>query len=481
LRERVTKCYDYPLERRGVKKALVFSLVVFAFSCSLFRTRIQPYPTGAIFPLEEAGRVEFEGRIVGELAKDEAGQLFFSTDKGYLYCFDSSTQKISWQFASPAPYGCPPALAPERLFVWNQDNSVFCLDKKGTLLWQVKVSERISSPVSLGREKVYLGTETGSLLALSQASGELLWGFETGGEISVPPVFFGNQVYLGGGDGQLYNLSAGGRLRRTIDIGSPILVTPLVDGHHLYIGAEDRTFCCYDLRNMKKKWMITAGGRLLARPQADEKRVYFPASNGVLYALKKKGGDILWWWISPSRSRYELGSDGEKLLATSSSRTLYSLDRKTGKVLGKYDAEEEIRSNPVWEDPYLFFALYDPSVSKGSIVLLHKEVGVKLTASLDSPQPVGTEISFTAAGTGFYRPQFEFSLVKGEERTVVKEASEQTAWVWFAEDEGIYIISVQAKDEKESKEAEIKFEIIKKEGENVRQEKVSKEVKNEPR
>ncbi len=464
-----------------MKKVLVIGLVLLALSCSLFRAKIQPYPTGVMFPLKEAGRVEFEGRIVGGLAKDEAGQLFFSTEKGYLYCFNNATQQISWQFASPAPYGCPPELGSERLFVWNQDNAVFCLDKKGTLLWQVKVSARISSPISLDREKVYLGTETGSLLALSQTSGELLWGFATRGEISVAPVFFENQLYQGGGDGQLYILSPDGRLRATIEIGSPIRVPPLVDGHRLYIGAEDRTFRCYDLRNLKRKWLIAAGGHLLARPRADEKRIYFPASNGVLYALKKKGGDILWWWISPSRSRYELGSDGEQLLATSSSQSLYSLDRKSGKALGKYDAEEEIRSNPVWSDPYLFFALYDPSAGKGSIVFLRKEVGVKLTASLDSPRPAGTEISFSAAATGFYRPEFEFVLVKDDEMTVVQAASEKPAWVWFAENEGTYTIRVKAKDEKESQEAEISFEITKKEGANVRPENVLKEAKNEPR
>jgi outer membrane protein assembly factor BamB len=451
-----------------VRKILVFSLVLLGLSCSLFKARIAPYPTGVIFPLEEAGRVEFEGRIVGRLAQDEAGRVFFSTDKGYLYCLDSATKEISWFFTNPFPFGSAPVLGQERLFVWDREGSLFCLDKKGLYLWDSKIADGISSPISLDRERVYVATEEGSLDALSQDRGEFLWRFETGGTVTAAPVFFDNQIYLGSGDGKIYIMSPKGRLRGTIDIGSPIQVTPLVDGHRLYVGAEDRTFQCYDLRRNKRKWKITAGGRLLASPRADRKRVFFQASNGVLYALDKKGGNVLWWWISPSKSRHDLEFDEEKVLATSSSPYFYTLDVKSGKTIGKYDAKEEIRSNPVWAEPYLFFALFDPSVSKGRIVILRKEMSVRLSPSLASPQPVGTEVGFTASATGFYRPQFEFSLVRGEERTIVQAASEQTTWVWFADKEGSYTISLKATDEKHSQEVEISYEITKNDKANGR-------------
>jgi outer membrane protein assembly factor BamB len=444
-----------------MKKILVFGLVLFSFSCSLFKAKIAPYPSGVIFPLEAAGNVEFEGLIVGSLVDDSAGKLFFATDKGYLYCLDSATQKISWCFSNPFPFGSAPVLGESRLFIWDQEGSLFCLDKNGTYIWDSEIGGGISSPISVDAERVYVGTEEGSLYALGQDQGESLWHFETGGIIMAAPVFFESQVYLGGGDGKIYILSQSGRLRGTIDIGSPIQVTPFVDGRRLYVGAEGRTFCCYDLRSNKRKWKITAGGRILAPPEVDKKRVFFPASNGVLYALDKKGGNILWWWISPSRSRYELGFDGEKILAASSSPLLFSLDARSGKPLGKYDAKEEIRSNPVWVEPYLSFALFDSSDGKGEIVFLQKQVDVQLSASLASPQPVGTEISITASATGFYRPAFEFSLTQGEETVVVQAASEAATWVWFTDKEGSFTVSVRVKDEKQSEEAKLSYEVTK--------------------
>jgi outer membrane protein assembly factor BamB len=444
-----------------VRKALVFSLVLLAFSCSLFKAKITPYPMGVQFPLEEAGRVEFDGRIIGGLVTDEAGQIFFSTDKGDVYCLDSATREVSWHFVNPFPFESAPVLGPERLFVWDRVNSIFCLDKKGTALWDSSISEEITSPIALDRERVYVGTEKGSLVALSQTTGESLWRFETGGIITAAAAFFENQIYLGSGDGMIYVLSPMGHLRGTIDIGSPIRVTPLVDGRRLYAGAENHTFFCYDLRRNKRKWKITAGGRLLVSPRSDRKRVFFQASNGVLYALDKKKGSILWWWIAPSMSRHDLELDGEKILATSSSPDFYVLDVKSGKTLGKYEAKEEIRSNPVWAEPYLSFALFDPSVGKGRIVFLRKELSVRISPSLAPPQPAGTEVSFTASATGFYRPRFEFCLFRGDERTVVQAASEQTTWVWYADKEGSYRISVRAIDEKQSQEVEIAYEIVK--------------------
>jgi outer membrane protein assembly factor BamB len=214
---------------------------------------------------------------------------------------------------------------------------------------------------------------------------------------------------------------------------------------------------------MKRKWKVKAAGRLLAPPSADERRVYFQASNSVLYALDKRSGDIRWWWIAPSPSPYEVEFAGQTILATSHSPLLCSLDRKTGKPAGKYEAKAEIRSNPVWAGPNLVFATYDAPAGRGTIAFLRKQVKVELVSSLKSPQPAGTEISFTASATGFYLPRYEFYLRQGEEKSVVQKATEKGSWVWFSEKEGTYFVGVKVSDEKQLKEAELSFEISKKE------------------
>src|SRR4030042_3168042 len=87
----------------------------------------------------------------------------------------------------------------------------------------------------------------------------------------------------------------------------------------------------------------------------------------------------------------------------------------------------------------------------------------EISSSLSSPQPAGTEISFTATAKGFHLPRFEFFLRQGEEKTVVQKAGENQTWVWFAEKEGTYAVGVRVNDERQAAEAEIPFEIAKKE------------------
>jgi outer membrane protein assembly factor BamB len=446
-----------------VKKSLVIFLLLLSFSCALWRPKVKPYPTGVIFPLEEAGQVPFEGKINRGLAKGEDGRLYFSTDSGHLYCLDSAAQKLSWERANPSPFGCPPALGPERLFVWDQEDVVSCYDRQGNPGWKTDVPDGISSPLSLDQERVYVGTEAGDLVALSQVTGEPIWRFRTKGMIAAAAVFYGDSIIQGSSDGWVYELSSKGGRRAAFELASPISVTPLVDGDHLYVGTEDSAFHCYSLRTMKRKWKIKAGGRILAPPRADEKRVYLQASNNVLYALDKSGGDILWWWIAPSRSNFELGFDAEHVLITSHSPFLFSLDRRSGKVAGQYKGKTEIRSNPVWAEPSLVFATFDSSAGRGILTFLRKEVKVELSPSLSSPRSAGTEVSFAATATGFHMPTYEFYLRQGEERTVVQKGAEKNSWTWFTEKEGAYTVGVRVSDEKQAKEAEIPFEISAKE------------------
>jgi hypothetical protein len=147
----------------------------------------------------------------------------------------------------------------------------------------------------------------------------------------------------------------------------------------------------------------------------------------------------------------------------SHSSVLICLDRRTGEDIGRYDAGAEIRSNALWLDPALLLNLYDYADARGYFVFLEKEIKIILSASLESPQPAGSEITFAANSVGFYRPRFEFFLSRnGDDRMIVQKESELNSWAWFPEKEGSYRVGVRVIDEKQSREAEISFEVVKK-------------------
>jgi len=161
----------------------------------------------------------------------------------------------------------------------------------------------------------------------------------------------------------------------------------------------------------------------------------------------------------PSRSFYRLEVSGEQVVVSSLSSVLMSFDVETGDKSGEFDAEQELRSNPVWFDPFLLISLYENQTDRGRLLFLKKIVSVSLRSSKQSPQKVGEEVSFTAYIRGFFIPQYEFYLKEGEEKVIVQEGSENNTWAWFPEKAGDYIVGVRVFDGKENAFAEIPFTV----------------------
>jgi len=447
--------------RSGIIRALAPALVIFQVSCSIFRSHPAPYPAGVVFPLAEVARATYKGQIVRSV-RATGGRIYLATDKGFLYCLDEAKKSVIWEFAAASPFGCPPLPGPDQTLIWDRSNVLYCIDSDGRALWTREFKETITGEMAWHRGRVYLGTREGELMAFDPEKKEVLRIFQAGGALEAGPVFWDGTIIQACTDGRVYILGPEGKLRGTIDAGSPVRITPLVEGDRIYFGSDDSRFHCHGLRDLKRRWRIRIGGKVIATPKAVGNRVFFLASNNVLYALGRNG-DILWWRITPARASYDLEFTPGQVIVTTQSSVLICLNLKTGEDLGKYDAGTEIRSNSLWLDPGLLVNVYDYADETGSLVFLEKEVKAALSASLPSPQLAGTEIAFTATAVGFYRPRFEFFLSRsGENRQIVQKESEVNSWSWFPEKEGSYRVGVRVVDEKQSRESEVSFEVVKK-------------------
>ncbi len=355
-----------------VSLPIVFSL----FSCSLSYPRRSSLPPRLVFPLEEVSRIDYEGKILGQMEKKESC-VYLVTDKNRLYCLDVHEKKVVWSFDSEARLDFSLGMENESLFLLDGEANIACLDKSGQPLWKEEIKEVIPVSLSLGPRLLIVGTDEGFVLGLSPSSGELLWQFKAEKSILAKAAFWESKVICGCLDGKIYILSQNGRLLKAVDIGSPIRTTPLVDEDRMYFGVEDSHFYCFDLRQEKRKWRVLLGGKILAPPVADGKNVFVSASNCVLYCLNKKSGEIQWWRVLPSRSPYELEFVNGQILVSSSSPILLCLDRKTGEQVGSYNAGSEVRSSPAWVEPYVVIHLYDHQAEKGSLVFLRGKDEVK--------------------------------------------------------------------------------------------------------
>ncbi|NIM91533.1 MAG: PQQ-binding-like beta-propeller repeat protein, partial [Candidatus Aminicenantes bacterium] len=371
--------------------------------------------------------------------------------------------KILWKYKAKNPLISAPLMGEEKIYVFDKKNTLYCLDEEGQLLWEKKTEEIVTSELKEDRKRLYWGTDEGGLVAFDPEAGEQTWRFQAGGAIRSGPVFSDSGIIFGCDDGLLYFLSRSGKLIGKFETGGKIEASPLVDGKKLYFGSHDQYFYGLDLKKRKKKWKVKTGGKILSQPVTDEKRVFFISWDSALYSLNKNNGTILWWQVLPSRSAYDLEIIEGKIVASSLSSTLVCFDIKTGLKKGTYDAGQEVRSNPLWLEPYLLISLYDYKQDKGRLVFLKKVVAVTLTPSKESPQKIGEEIVFSAKATGFFLPKYEFFLKTEDEKEIVQEISERGSWTWYPEATGDYTVGVNVLDAKEKAETEISFTIEKEE------------------
>ena len=452
------------------KIGVVLLFCLFSTFCAFFSSKTPPYPEGIIFPLVKDKEIPYKGEIINSIERDNAN-LYFSTNRKFVYCMDGAERNILWEFEAPELLASSPYLGSESIYVYDENQTLYCLDRKGKpiwlhrkpiLIWKKDVKEKITSGLTEFKNRIFFGTEAGDFFALNTDDGEELWHFHAGGAIRSTPVFSGDYIIFGCDDHNLYFLSLNGELKDKIEVGEKIRSIPLVERKRLYFGADDHYFYCFDLKSRKGKWRVKTGGRIFTAPVADKNRIFILCWNNVLYCLNKKTGTTLWWRSIPSRSYYHLEISGDKIVVTSLSSIMMGFDIKTGETIGSYDAGQEIKSNPVWIDPYILINLYDKNEDNGKLLFLKKEVKVTLEPSTESPHILDGEIIFYAHTVGFFEPKHEFYLIRRGKKTVVQKKSEDDAWGWFPEKMGKYVIGIEVTDEKESEEAEIPF-IIEKE------------------
>jgi outer membrane protein assembly factor BamB len=460
IEKREKKVLLLHLSRRMKKFTLLFLVCIFLGFCSFFKSKIPAYPSGVIFPLEKAGEIAYKGKVI-DFVKDDGGNLYLSTERGLVYCLAGGRREILWKIEVSEELTSSPFLGAENIYVYDSTSTLYCLSKKGRLVWKKDIKQKITTGITEFKIKIYFGTEKGVFLAFATSNGEELWRFEAGEAIRSTPVFAGERIIFGCDDHNLYILTEKGSLLDKIKIENKIQPNPLVEKNFLYFGTDGHYFYCFNLAKRKKKWKVKIGGKIFSPPVIDDKRIFFICWNNVLYCLNKKNGHILWWKIIPSRSFYRLEISGKRIVVSSFSSLLVCFDIETGENIGEYDAGQEIKSNPLWVAPCLMFNLYDNKKDEGRLIFLKKILKVSLESSEKSPQKVGAEIAFTVSAVGFYRQNYEFYLKEGEEERIVQEKSERNSWAWFPEKEGDYIVGVKVVDEKERMKAEIPF-VIKK-------------------
>src|SRR5690606_4660822 len=88
-----------------------------------------------------------------------------------------------------------------------------------------------------------------------------------------------------------------------------------------------------------------------AQPVSENDILYVPSYDGALYALRRKGGEILWRFDAGGSRRVHI--EGDRIYLPSSDGHVYALQKSNGRLIWKFELDGGVPTPIVSNEKYL--------------------------------------------------------------------------------------------------------------------------------
>lgn len=246
-----------------------------------------------------------------------------------------------------------------KLFVADRSGVVVAFDEvTGEELWSQNFNEefeqklrtktkglRLAAGVTAARKKVFVGGETGLLVALDEATGEVLWSAQANGELLSAPTVAEDVVAVNTAKGAFegFNVDSGEKLW-TYESQLPNLTlrgtsSAAYEAGGFFVGTADGKVAVVVKNNGQAAWeqpvFSPSGGNEFTRmadvdmtPLILGENLYVASYNGNLVSMELRSGRII--WSRKYSSFNELAEAGLSLYLVDDHSRIYSVDRRNG-------------------------------------------------------------------------------------------------------------------------------------------------------
>lgn len=269
--------------------------------------------------------------------------LLVACDNG-LFALEAKTGKKLWH--ADIPLGVAgPACTADAVFAGSADGSVYALElTTGRILWQHEYLEdapedppgfpghqarfpgrpaRPRGAVTDGEMVVLSIFDQCRVLAVDAKTGKRLWDFATKGWLSGRPAIGPRNVIVGSQDQHFYAIDKEmGKLAWKLKTRARNAAPPAPTERFVYLGSCDASV--YAVDQGRVSWEFATdheegrGAPMYSCPLVMGDVVYVAAMRGVIYALQRKTGKLLWSLrpLANSELNSDLATDGERLFVT---------------------------------------------------------------------------------------------------------------------------------------------------------------------
>ncbi len=418
------------------------------------------------FPLVRAAVIPVD-RDINPPLKPWQDRVFFSLSDGSICAVEASARRVLWTFRAEDPVAAPPEPGEGGLLVLDEKGILYALDPEtGALRFKTPLGGRGDEPPSTAvrgtADRIFYGTGSGLLVARqASAPAAKVWEYPAGSPARFGPVLAGPLVLFALDDGRLLALRPDGRPAWSFGgRGSPS-VEPAVEQGRIYYATADRYIYAVSSDSGKRKWGFRLGAPASNIAASGSGGLFVTASNGVLYGLSERAGDIRWWRPLPSRVLFPPVAAGNSVLASYPGPDMTGFDIKTGDVAGGFLAEGDLSAGLCRAGSALVFVEKGPSGAKDRLVFLERNVELLIAAVPPASQTERRPAEFKATPVGFDDPKFEFFVVEGVVRVRRQGPSRKSSWVWIPKVPGEHTVVVRASDKDKSRETVLTYVIEK--------------------
>jgi len=296
-----------------------------------------------------AWRVQLEQDILTTpvIAK---GSIYVACDDGLLYCLEADTGKERWRFDNGFGFEASPFFSDDKIYIGSLDGLFYCLDAAtGEHQWLFKREAQISGSANKLIAKsleggdlplIVFGSYDSRLYALNASTGEQLWDYQADNYINGSPAITVNgEILFGGCDSYAHVVDAqtGASIRRVF-LNTYIPASIALEGGYGYAGNYDGQMIAFSVDTGEPLWTFEDSEAPFSTALAvGERHIYGASEDRSLYAVDKATGKLAW--------RYKAGRPleaspliiGETVIATDAGGVLHALNIADGSVRWTYD------------------------------------------------------------------------------------------------------------------------------------------------
>gem|GEM_PF-474421 len=242
------------------------------------------------------------------------GRVYVGNNDSTLYCLDIGSGQLAWKFATKGPVRSGVCVDKDRLFLIGGDSGVYCLNKgNGRVNWVFRTGgERMydqydyyqSTPVIRG-DTLFFGSGDGNIYALNSRNGALIWKFRTENVVHGKPALYNGHLYVGSFDGYTYalNTSDGSLVWKLRSLGQRFFpkgemqFSPVVAGGLVFIGSRDFNLYAIDAEKGYCHWnrqYPRGWAPVITATHHDSAVLVGTSDDKVLLLLRTEDGREIW-------------------------------------------------------------------------------------------------------------------------------------------------------------------------------------------